>query len=248
VCCAARCAGWRPCLVRWLAMRRSGCRQSSPRRCRLTMKRRRGVVVLGNQRNVSLREDQTQVARPIQDLSAATTGGHRLLQFHKKITGCAMVHPARAKTTRSKIRCHRDCPAQGLKTASDVGCARQTTADPGSDPGKHCRLRYETESVPGLAGGLGVPAGSSVREVRYTLQLPASWDIRLHGSTIRSQNPPIRGQSMAVGGQRCEAIRRSRTCLQSEAVAGQMIVSFFPPGGPSPMASQLQEWATGTST
>jgi Domain of Unknown Function with PDB structure (DUF3857)/Transglutaminase-like superfamily len=104
---------------------------------------------------------------------------------------------------------------------------------PAADPGNIVGYEIEHEDRPYiLQDEWGFQEEDPVREARYTLQLPAGWEYK---ATFLNY-PPVK-ESSAGSNQwqwvvsNVEAIRPEGDMPPWRAVAGQMVVSFFPPGG-----------------
>jgi uncharacterized protein DUF3857/transglutaminase superfamily protein len=104
---------------------------------------------------------------------------------------------------------------------------------PAPDPGNIIGFEIEHEDRPYiLQDEWGFQRTDPVREARYTLQLPAGWEYK----AVFVNHPEVQGTS--VGNNQwqwtlnnLEAIRPEDDMPPWRAIAGQMIVSFFPPGG-----------------
>jgi hypothetical protein len=104
---------------------------------------------------------------------------------------------------------------------------------PAAEPGNIIGYEIEHEDRPYiLQDEWGFQEEDPVREARYTLQLPAGWEYK-----AAFLNYPEM-QATSIGGNQwqwvvnnVEAIRPEHDMPPWRAVAGQMIVSFFPPGG-----------------
>lgn len=104
---------------------------------------------------------------------------------------------------------------------------------PAAEPGSIVGYEIEHEDRPYiLQDEWGFQSEDPVREAHYTLQLPAGWEYK--ASFV---NYPEVKASSGAGNQwqwvvnNVEAIRLEKNMPPWRAVAGQMIVSFFPPGG-----------------
>jgi Domain of Unknown Function with PDB structure (DUF3857)/Transglutaminase-like superfamily len=105
---------------------------------------------------------------------------------------------------------------------------------PARDPGNIVGYEYDTEEQPMLLQDLWhfqneIPAV----EQRYSLSLPSQWEYR----AVWLNHPEV--QPAVAGGNQWQwtvrdvpGIRREADMPPMVGVAGQMIVSFFPPGGP----------------
>lgn len=104
---------------------------------------------------------------------------------------------------------------------------------PAPDPGNIIGFEIEHEDRPYiLQDEWGFQRMDPVREARYTLQLPPGWEYK----AVFVNHPEV--QATSVGNNQwqwtlnnLEAIRPEDDMPPWRAIAGQMIVSFFPPGG-----------------
>ncbi len=104
---------------------------------------------------------------------------------------------------------------------------------PAADPGNIIGYEIEHEDRPYiLQDEWGFQATDPVREARYTLQLPPGWEYKavfLNYPEVKSASSGNNQWQWVVSN--VEAIRPEDDMPPWSAVAGQMIVSFFPPGG-----------------
>src|SRR5271168_2863624 len=104
---------------------------------------------------------------------------------------------------------------------------------PAADPGNIVGYEIEHENRPYiLQDEWGFQRTDLVRETRYTLQLPAGWEYKavfLNYAEVKSTAAGSNQWQWVLNN--VEAIRPEDDMPPWTAVAGQMIVSFFPPGG-----------------
>jgi Domain of Unknown Function with PDB structure (DUF3857)/Transglutaminase-like superfamily len=104
---------------------------------------------------------------------------------------------------------------------------------PAPDPGNIVGYEIEHEDRPYiLQDEWGFQGEEPVREARYTLQLPAGWEYKaafLNYPEVKASSAGSNQWQWVVSN--VEAIRPEGDMPPWRAVAGQMIVSFFPPGG-----------------
>lgn len=104
---------------------------------------------------------------------------------------------------------------------------------PAADPGNIVGYEIEHEDRPYiLQDEWGFQEEDPVREAHYTLQLPPGWEYKASFLNYPDVKPTPAGNNQwqwAVTN--LEAIRPEREMPPWRAVAAQMIVSFFPPGG-----------------
>jgi hypothetical protein len=104
---------------------------------------------------------------------------------------------------------------------------------PAADIGNIVGYEIEHEDRPYiLQDEWGFQEEDPVREARYTLQLPAGWEYKavfLNYPEVKAASAGSNQWQWVVNN--VEAIRPEEDMPPWRAVAGQMIVSFFPPGG-----------------
>jgi hypothetical protein len=104
---------------------------------------------------------------------------------------------------------------------------------PAADIGNIVGYEIEHEDRPYiLQDEWGFQEEDPVREARYTLQLPAGWEYKaafLNYPEVKATSAGSNQWQWVVNN--VEAIRPEEDMPPWRAVAGQMVVSFFPPGG-----------------
>ena len=113
---------------------------------------------------------------------------------------------------------------------------------PAPDPGNIIGYEYELEEQPlVLQEGWSFQREIPVRESRYQLQLPPGWEYKAswlnHVEVKPTQSGPNAWQWTVND---VKAIREEDQMPPMPGVAGEMIVSVFPPGGPS--TKQITSW------
>lgn len=104
---------------------------------------------------------------------------------------------------------------------------------PAADPGNVVGYEYEIEEQPLLLKDeWRFQGGAPVRESHYRLQLPAGWEYK----AVWVNHPELQPVSAENGTyewviNNVKGIRPEEEMPPFEGVAGQMIVSFYPPGG-----------------
>jgi len=106
---------------------------------------------------------------------------------------------------------------------------------PAADPGAVIGYEYEEEEQPMVLQSVWsfqreIPS----REAHYSLQLPPGWEYKASWINYSETKPTESGSNQwdwVISN--VKAIRREAEMPPIEGVAGQMIVSFFPAGGPS---------------
>jgi len=112
---------------------------------------------------------------------------------------------------------------------------------PAPDPGNIIGYEYETEERPlALQDTWMFQSEVPVRESRYTLQLPAGWEYKASWLNAAETKPAIAGSQSQWVVNNLAAIRKEEEMPPFRGVAGQMVVSFFPPGGAA--ANGFSDW------
>jgi hypothetical protein len=105
---------------------------------------------------------------------------------------------------------------------------------PASDPGNLVGYEYEVEEQPFvLQDTWYLQATAPVRQSHYSVQLPAGWEYKaswLNHPEVRPMQAGSNQWNWTVSD--VEGIRREYDMPPMRGVAAQMVVSFFPPGGP----------------
>jgi hypothetical protein len=113
---------------------------------------------------------------------------------------------------------------------------------PAPDPGNIVGYEYEVEEQPFVLQDIWDFQGIvPVRESRYSLRLPASWEYKvswLNHSEVRPTQAPGNQWNWAVGN--VEGIHKEHEMPPIRGIAAQMVISFFPPGGPLP--NEFANW------
>jgi len=113
---------------------------------------------------------------------------------------------------------------------------------PAPDPGNIVGYEYETESRPLiLQVAWDFQHKVPVRESHYALNLPSGWEYKAAWLNYPEVKPTLTGNNNWQWGVRdVKEIREEEDMPPWEGVAGQMIVTLFPPGGPA--ANSLPTW------
>ncbi|MGA9056285.1 MAG: DUF3857 and transglutaminase domain-containing protein [Terriglobia bacterium] len=113
---------------------------------------------------------------------------------------------------------------------------------PAPDPGNIVGYEYEVQEQPlALQDVWDFQGESPVRESHYSLQIPPGWEYKASWVNYPEVMPTQAGSSQwqwVVSD--VKAIRREDDMPPLRGVAGQMIVTFFPPGGPA--ADEFATW------
>ena len=104
---------------------------------------------------------------------------------------------------------------------------------PAPDPGNIVGYEYEVLEQPLVLQDVWHFQGESpVRESHYSLQVPPDWEYKASWLNYPEVKPTLAGSSQWQWGlSDVKAIRREDDMPPLRGVAGQMIVTFFPPGG-----------------
>lgn len=156
---------------------------------------------------------------------------------HRKITGLrGWCIPTQGKDyeVKDKDAVEVSLPrVEGSELISDV--KDKVLQIPAADPGAVIGYEYEEEEQPMVLQAVWdfqreIPS----REVHYSLQLPAGWEYKASWINYSETKPTQGGNNQwdwVVND--VKAIRKEAEMPPIEGVAGQMIVSFFPSGGPA---------------
>ena len=129
---------------------------------------------------------------------------------------------------------------EGAQLISDVKAKGMQI--PAPDVGNIVGYEYEAEEQPlVLQQSWDFQRGIPVREARFSLQLPSGWEYRamwLNYPEVRAVPSENNRWQWTVSD--VKAIREEADMPPVEGVAGQMVVSFFPTGGPA--ANGFSTW------
>jgi hypothetical protein len=107
---------------------------------------------------------------------------------------------------------------------------------PAPDPGNIIGYEYETVEQPFVLQDTWEFQGETpVRESRYSLQIPSGWEYKaawVNYPEVRSA--PAAGAPSEWVVRDVKAVRKEDAMPPFEAVAGRMILTFYPPGGAAP--------------
>ena len=121
----------------------------------------------------------------------------------------------------------------GSELISDV--KQKLLRIPASDPGNIVGYQYEVEEHPLVLQEIWHFQGQiPVRESHYTLQLPSHWEYKASWLNYPASQPTQGGSSQwqwVVND--LKEIREEDDMPPMSGLAGQMVISFFPPGGPA---------------
>jgi predicted transglutaminase-like cysteine proteinase len=130
-------------------------------------------------------------------------------------------------------------PTEGGELISDV--KYKIIHIPAPDPGNIVGYEYEVEEQPFFLQHVWYfQQTEPVRESHYSLELPSGWEYKASWLNHGEVKPAQAGANVwqwAVG--QIKGVREEPDMPPSSGVVGQMIVSFFPPGG----TSQKNEFA-----
>src|SRR6266567_1404005 len=163
---------------------------------------------------------------------------------HRKINGLrGWCIPAQGKDyeVKDKEAVEISLPKiQGSELISDV--KDKLLRIPAADPGSIVGYEYEEEEQPMVLQDVWVfQREIPGRELHYSLQLPPGWEYKAPWINYLETKPTQRGNNQwewVVSD--IKGIRKEADMPPIDGLAGQLIVSFFPPGGAS--ASGFSSW------
>jgi hypothetical protein len=189
------------------------------------------VTVLPDHRIKTLVRKAYKILRP-----TGRDYGVVLVSFdsHKKVTS---IHgwciPAEGKDyeVKEKDTAEVSLPKiEGSELISDV--KDKLLRIPAPDPGNIIGYEYQTEEQPMvLQDGWAFQREVPVRESHYSLQLPPGWEYKASWLNAPEVKPAEEGGGWHWVVTDVKAIRSEDDMPPVAGIAGQMIVSFFPPGG-----------------
>jgi hypothetical protein len=156
---------------------------------------------------------------------------------HKKITGLrGWCIPAQGKDYEIKDKEAMEISLPKIDGSELISDVRDKVLQiPAPDPGNVVGYEYETEEHPMVLQEVWeFQREIPVREIHYSLQLPAGWEYKASWINYPESKPAQVGSNQwqwVVSD--VKAIRKEQDMPPIQGVSGQMIVSFFPPGGPS---------------
>jgi hypothetical protein len=113
---------------------------------------------------------------------------------------------------------------------------------PAADPGNIVGYEYEQEVQPFVLQDVWhFQESNPTREARYTLQLPSGWEYKATWLNYPEAKPTQSGNQSQWVVSEVKGIKHEDNMPPWQGVAGQMIVSFFPPGG-SAQNQGFQSW------
>lgn len=103
---------------------------------------------------------------------------------------------------------------------------------PAPDPGNVIGYEYDEEQQPLVLQEVWAFQGEiPARELHYSLQLPPGWEYKVSWINYLEIKPTQNGNQSEWVVNNVKGIREEPEMPPIEGVAGQMVVSFFPPGG-----------------
>src|SRR6202521_506541 len=172
--------------------------------------------------------------------------GSLVVSFHsrRKITGMrGWCIPAQGKDfeVKDKEAIEISLPKiDGSELVSDV--KDKFLRIPAAEPGNIIGYEYEEEVQPFILQDVWhFQETNPVREARYTLQLPPSWEYKATWLNYPEAKPAQSGNQSQWVVNEVKGIKHEIDMPPWQGVAGQMIVSFFPPGG-SAQNQGFQSW------
>jgi hypothetical protein len=113
---------------------------------------------------------------------------------------------------------------------------------PAADPGNIVGYEFEKEDQPFVLQDVWhFQESNPVREAHYTLQLPSGWEYKVTWMNYPEAKPAQSGNQSQWSVSEVKGIKHEDNMPPWQGVAGQMIVSFFPPGG-SAQNQGFQDW------
>src|SRR6266446_1748405 len=163
---------------------------------------------------------------------------------HSKITGLrGWCIPAQGKDyeVKDKEAMEISLPKiDGSELVSDV--KDKLLRIPAADPGNIVGYEYEEEEQPFVFQDVWhFQESNPVRETNYTVQLPSGWEYKATWMNYAEAKPAQSGNQSQWVVSDVTGIRHEDNMPPWQGVAGQMIVSFFPPGG-SAQNQGFQNW------
>jgi hypothetical protein len=163
---------------------------------------------------------------------------------HSKITGMrGWCIPAQGKDyeVKDKEAMEISLPKiDGSELISDV--KDKILRIPAADPGNIVGYEYEEEDQPYVLQDVwSFQDTNPGREAQYTLQLPPSWEYKATWMNYPESKPVQNGNQSHWVVNEIKAIKHEASMPPWQGVAGQMVVSFFPPGG-STSNRGFQSW------
>jgi hypothetical protein len=129
---------------------------------------------------------------------------------------------------------------EGSELVSDV--KDKLLRIPAAEPGNIVGYEYEEEAQPFILQDVWYFQGPNpVREARYTLQLPAGWEYKAMWLNYPEGKPALAGNQSQWAVSDVKEIKHEDNMPPWQSVVGQMIVSFFPPGGAG-QSRGFQSW------
>jgi hypothetical protein len=123
-------------------------------------------------------------------------------------------------------------PFGGVELITDI--RRKVISIPAPDPGNIVGYEYELEEEPlVLQDSWRFQERDPVRESHYSLQLPAGWEYKAFWLNYPEVKPTQSASQAEWKVSEVKGIRPEPDMPPVAGVRGQMIVSFFPPGGSS---------------
>jgi len=129
---------------------------------------------------------------------------------------------------------------EGSELVSDV--KDKLLRIPAAEPGNIIGYEYEEEAQPFVLQDVWYFQGSNpVREAHYLLQLPAGWEYKAMWLNYPEGKPAQAGNQSQWAVSDVKEIKHEGNMPPWRGVAGQMIVSFIPPGGAG-QSRGFQNW------
>lgn len=173
---------------------------------------------------------------------------------HRKVTGMkGWCIPARGKDYEIKEKDAMEISLPKISGSELISDVRDKTFEiPAADPGNIVGFEYETEESPiVLQSSWAFQGNDPVKDAKFTLQLPPAWEYTVVWRNHLEVKPTQAGNNQwqwSVSD--VKGIRQEEEMPPWSGVAGEMIVTYYPPGGTASDRSfrdwkQMGVWFTG---
>lgn len=162
---------------------------------------------------------------------------------HSKITGLrGWCIPAQGKDYEVKDKEAVEVALSGVAYSELISDVKDKLLQiPAADPGNIVGYEYEEEEQPMvLQTGWMLQEEIPGRELHYSLQLPPGWEYKASWINYPEVQPTQNGNKWEWVVNDIKGIRKEEAMPPIEGVAGQLVVSFYPPGGAS--TSGFSSW------
>ncbi len=205
-----------------------------------------------------LYSERTVVVQSVDKIKTTVREAYKILRPGGRAYGTLVVsYNSRKKITAMRGWC---IPAQGKdyevkdKEAVEISLPKIEGSElitdvkdkllriPAAEPGNIVGYEYEEEDQPFVLQDVWrFQESNPVREARYTLQLPSGWEYKATWMNHPEVQPAQSGNQSQWVVSEMKGIQHEDNMPPWQGVAGQMIVSFVPPGG-SAQSRGFQNW------